>query len=297
MQEGTRLLEQADTNAEPALALFDRALELRSRLPTEIPVHAFNLAACWLSRADALARIQGLDWTTQALAAYDEALALLRPLPLADDARYSRRLAITYQNRALVLAAQNPPAMGEAADALATAAQVLEEAGPFDDRLQLVAVVWMNLANVRAMEGTPESDVAARDAAERAIAHVTAYEREHIGAAQVGLSARAVICQTIARRLPAIAPGETSDDVHEATDVVEDGLTIVRHWERQGPSPFRGIAADLFRFGARVYIHFQPHFLSEFVRENLDPEESSQDFVESAEIQDVAHEIARYTTS
>ncbi|HEX4346783.1 MAG TPA: hypothetical protein VHZ73_04385 [Vicinamibacterales bacterium] len=295
MKEGIRLLEESTSNGEAALALFDRALELRSRLPMDVPAHAYGLAACWLNRADALARIGGLDWTTHALGAYDEAVALLRPLALDDDVRFPRRLAIAYQNRALVLVSQDPPATADAAATLTEAIAVLEQSGAFDDREHLLAVVWMNLANVHAIAGTDGSDLAARHAAQHAIAQVAPHEREYIGAAQVGLSARVVVCQTIARRLPNVAAGDTMpEEVHEATDFVDEGLSVVRHWEQQGPTPFRNIAADLFRFGARVYIHYQPHFLNEFVRENLDPEGSSQEYVESAEMQNVAHELAPY---
>jgi hypothetical protein len=81
-----------------------------------MPVHAYGLAACWLNRAEALTRL-GAAHRALALGAYDEALALLRPLPLGDDARFCKRLAIVHQNRALVLASQN---LAATADAIAT---------------------------------------------------------------------------------------------------------------------------------------------------------------------------------
>jgi hypothetical protein len=84
------------------------------------------------------------------------------------------------------------------------------------------------------------------------------------------------------------------EDVHEATDVVDEGLSVIRYWEQRGPTPFRGIAADMFRFGTRLYIHFQPHFLNEFVSENLNPEDSSPEYVSSEEMQAVAREVAQY---
>src|SRR5690348_13469524 len=71
------------------------------------------------------------------------------------------------------------------------------------------------------------------------------------------------------------------EDVHDATDLVDEGLSLVRCWEQRGLTHFRGLAGDLFRFGARVYGGYQPHFLSEFVRENMDPRRSSRDYVES----------------
>jgi len=106
MKEGIRLMQSGDNTdaTDAALLCFDRALELRCQLPTDVPRHAYGLAACWLNRAEALTR-PGPAHHALVLDAYDKALTLLRPLPLHDDARFSKRLAIAYQNRALVHAA------------------------------------------------------------------------------------------------------------------------------------------------------------------------------------------------
>ena len=94
-------------------------------------MHAYGLAACWLNRAEALTRL-GPAQHAQTLHAYDEALALLRSLPLADDVRFSKRLAIAHQNRALVLAAQNPPATTDAIASLHEAVAALDHAEAMD---------------------------------------------------------------------------------------------------------------------------------------------------------------------
>ncbi len=72
MKEGIRLTQSG--NDADALLYFDRARELRRRLPTEVPIHAYGLAACWLNRAEALTRL-GPDQHPLALRAYDEGLA------------------------------------------------------------------------------------------------------------------------------------------------------------------------------------------------------------------------------
>ena len=63
-----------------------------------------------------------------------------------------------------------------------------------------------------------------------------------------------------------------------ATDAVDDGMTLARYWEARGERCFRGLASELFRFGARIYQMHQPQFLTEFLLENLDPSESSDAF-------------------
>jgi hypothetical protein len=71
-----------------------------------------------------------------------------------------------------------------------------------------------------------------------------------------------------------------------ATDAVEEGLELARHWEARGEARFRPLLTDLFRFGVAVYQSHQPQFLSEFVVENLDPARSS--FAEDMEMHALA---------
>lgn len=292
MEEGIRLM-QSGNHADAALLFFDRALELRRRLPADTPMHGYGLAACWLNRAEALTCL-GPAHHTLALRAYDEALALLRPLPIEGDTRLSTRLAIAHQNRALVLAAQNPPATADAIAALLDAIAVLDRAEAMNvpEREYLLAVVWMNLANIQASEATIGSDVAARDTAQRALALLRAYEYENAAAAEAGLKARHVLCHIAARRLSVQAGSETvMAHVHEATDLADEGLSLVREWERRGVDRFRDVASDLFRFGALVYACYQPHFLREFLSDQLNPQQSSHSYIRSSEMQDAAREI------
>jgi hypothetical protein len=181
--------------------------------------------------------------------------------------------------------------------ALTDAIVILEHAEAMDlrEREYLLAVVWMNVANIQAADTTTASDRAAREAARRTLALVKVCEHEDPAAAEVGLKARHVLCRIAAGRLAAQVGGETvmADDVHDATDLADEGLDLVREWERRGVDRFRSLASDLFRFGARVYAHYQPHFLPEFVGEQLDARHSSQSYVESPEMQDVAREVVR----
>ncbi len=294
MEEGIRLMQSGhDTDA--AIRCFDRALELRRLLPAGVPLYSYGLAACWLNRAEALTRL-GTGYQTMALNAYDEALVLLRLLPLGDDARFSTRLAIAHQNRALALAAQSPPQTADAIDSLVDAIAVLDQAGAMDGRERdyLLAVVWMNLANIRASQDTIASDLAGLEAARRALALVKEHEHKYAAAAEAGLKARHVLCHIAARRLSVQERKETAlEDVHDATDLADEGLSLVREWERRGIDHFRSLASDLFRFGARVYACYQPHFLREFLSEQLDARQSAPSYVQSREMQDAAREIVR----
>jgi hypothetical protein len=278
-----------------ALACFEAARDLRLALPIEsVPAFRYGLAACWLNRGDALMRIGDAGRRVDALRSYDEGLDVLGGLVLADDPRFSRRMAIAHQNRGLILLAQDPPVVGEAVASFTRALAVLDDecAAAIDDRQYLQAATWVNLANARALGRDAESSTAAREAAIRALALVAETEREQPESADIGLQARHVICHLVARRLsaPIADAAAMTDAVHEATDTADDGLSLAGGWERKGVTRFRPLACDLFRFGARVYAIYQPHFLDEFLADHMDPDRSSADFVNSDEIRSAADE-------
>jgi tetratricopeptide (TPR) repeat protein len=299
MKRGIALLDEGRHDAAAqALVYFDRALEMRLTLPYHAdPILRFGLAACWLNRADALARLGDRSQVAAALAAYDEGIVVLRDLPMADDPRFPRRLAIAHQNRGLALQAQGAARLADAIASFEHAIAVLDgdQGRAIPDRPYLLATVSVNLASARVSEETTASDSLARAAALRAMDLMADVEVDDADAAEVGLKARHVLCRTVARRLsePAAGADTMPPDVHEATDAVDDGLGLARKWEQKGVARFRSVAVDLFRFGALVYARYQPHFLDEFIRENLDPARSSIDYVESDEIQSAAREAQR----
>jgi hypothetical protein len=302
MKRGIGLMGESQPGAvTEAIACFDRALALRRQLPVDhVPLFGYGLAACLLNRADALMLLRDANQVVAALHAYDEAIVVLRTLPLDDDLRYRRRLAIAHQNLGLTLQTQRGTSSEDAIDAFTNALTILdhEQAIRIDDRQYLQAAVWMNLANARAAATTVGAETQARDAALHAISLVSVLEVDDADAAEVGLKARHVLCQTIANRLsrPAVDDDAVQADVHAATDAVDDGLGLVRQWEHKGVSRFRRIAYDLFRFGARVYGHYQPQFLQEFIRDNIDPARSSPAYVNSAEIQSAVQEALSFTS-
>ena len=290
MKRGISLMNDPAATAE-ALACFDQALDIRRQLPiAEVPLFRYGLAACLLNRADALVRLGGETHLEQALLAYDEGIAVTRDLELNTDPRYPRRLAVAYQNRGLALALRGD--LDAALGSFEAAALLLEDdvSEAIEDRRYMRAAVWMNLANARIASGQPALETPAHDAALRAIAAVDGLETEDPGYADIGLRARHVLCRVAANRLSASPHGATADDVHAATDAVDEGLELVRQWEQRGEPRFRDLACDLFRFGARVYATFQPQFLDEFVADNTDPAKSSPAYVEDPAVRAASQE-------
>lgn len=293
MKRGIALLEESRREAPiDALQCFDDALELRRRIPADhSPLQSYLLAACLLNRADALVRFNDSGPLAAALASYEEGIDVLQTLPLAEDARYPRHLAMAHQNRALALHLGGD-ASGAAA-ALSDALAVLhnDDASGIDDLAYLRAVVWLNLANLHAADPAVESRNEARTAAAAALALIAATEESDFQSAAVGLQARHVFCRVCADTLAESSEDDDMpEDVHDATDVVDAGLALVHSWERRGVEAFRTVAFDLFRFGVRVYARYQPQFLDEFIAENVDPAQSSAGYVDSPDMTMAVHE-------
>ena len=149
-------------------------------------------------------------------------------------------------------------------------------AGP--ENRPVLACALMNRGNVL-LRLTPPEPVRARESAEQALALVADAEDQELLAAETGLKARHILCRAIASQLADGAGPIAPDDlVAAATDAVDDGMKLARHWEARGERRFRDLAVELFRFGARAYQMHQSHFLTEFLLENLDPCQSRDAF-------------------
>jgi len=296
MKRGIAFLEEPRREAAiDALHCFDEALEMRRRIPLDhSPFQVYLLAACLFNRADALVRMGDVGPIAAALTSYDEGIAALRQIPLGENPLFPRRLALGLQNRGLALQARGREGDADASAAsFADALTVLDE--PYSQNIEdlsyMRGVMWLNLANLRAMQESDDGHVAAREAAGHALEAVARREADDPNAAAAGLQARHVLCRVCAQGLSRAADNEAMpEDVHEATDAVDDGLELIRSWEQRGVPFFRPLAYDLFRFGARVYARYQPQFLDEFIADNMNAAASSQDYVESPEMMMAAHE-------
>jgi tetratricopeptide (TPR) repeat protein len=198
---------------------------------------------------------------SEALACFDQALDLRSSLPLDESPPLRHGLAACWLNRAdALMRLGGAPQVAEAVRSCDKAIELLRtlplDAAAITDPPYLLAVVWVNLAGILSAQGTSESEARALSAAIQAIALVAGEESEDLAAAEVGLRARHALCRTFAGRLSSLRPGLDAmpDDVHEATDAVDDGLALIRRWEQKGVARFRDVACGLFRFGSRVYL-------------------------------------------
>ncbi|MGH7976377.1 MAG: hypothetical protein ACREC8_06915 [Limisphaerales bacterium] len=294
MKRGIAILDaNAADNLPEAIGYFDKAIELRRALPlAKNPMFPYGLAAGWMNRGDALTRLESEKNLAEALRSYDEALKLLRDLPLDANPLFRRRLAIAWQNRGLVLQKQN--LLAEAAQSFEEAIAVLqnERAVEISGRNQILAAVWLNLANVLISQKINEAAAEARAAAKRTLSLVSQTEEKDLRDVEAGFKARHILCQAVAQLLAKknLPDSEIRNFVAEATDAVDEGLALARKWEFQDVQQFRPLAQQLFHFGARIYQMYQPHFLTEFLLENFDPAQSPNTFVRNPEMQAAALE-------
>ena len=293
---GLALLEEnTPASLREAVGCFDEAIELRTVLPLAAnPWFRYGLIAGWMNRGDALTRLGSADDLSEALRCYDEALTHLRELPMNESPLFIKRLAIAWLNRGFTLMKQATPVSGtgavESFREARAAARNFFSANPVAGAV-LLAGAWMNLANALVQLSPPEADDA-RKATNEALKLCRPTEPNDPSVAEVGFKARHILCQALARLLTedGLPPTQRDALVAEAAEAVDDGMALARQWEARGANQFRSQAADLFHFGCRVYQTHQPHFLTEFLLENLDPARSDGAFANDLQMHSSARD-------
>lgn len=299
MKRGIALLNENTTaSLIDSLPWFEQAIALRRSLPLrENPWYRYALAAGWMNRGDALTRLGSTENLAEAIRSYDHSLVLLRTLDLESHRLFRARLALAWMNRGLALQAQETPVSLRAALESFDEALALVRNPPARacaENRSILACALTNRGNALLRISPPEPALA-RHSAEHALTLIVGDEEQDVLAAETGLKARYIVCQAVATQLldhtTTIAP---EDLVAAATDAVEDGMKLARHWETRGEHRFRSLAGELFRFGALAYQMHQSHFLTEFLLENLDPRQSHDAFPADSEMHSTAGEaIAR----
>jgi tetratricopeptide (TPR) repeat protein len=277
-----------------ALSCFERAIAWRRSLPLrETPWYRYLLAAGWMNRGDALTRLGSTENLGAAVSSYDQALALLQTLDLANDPRFRKRLALAWMNRGVTLQAPG------------TASSVLEALASFDEAIALFreptvvndsearSILTCGLTNrgnaLLLIERA--APALARASVEEALALIAGLEQQEVSAAETGLKARHILCRAIALQLADHGATPVSEDLVAAvTDVVDDAMKLARSWEVRDEHRLRDLAEELFQFGARAYQIHQPHFLAEFLLENLDPRQTAGVFPPNQKLHSAASE-------
>jgi tetratricopeptide (TPR) repeat protein len=272
INRGMVLLDDGSREAlTEALSCFESAIALRQRLPLdENKFFVWGLSAAWMNCADVLTRLGSAEQVERALHAYDEAIALLVRMPLDEHPTYRARLSLAWMNRGLAAQAQDSPeSLVEAVRCYTRSIeQYLGKTPSNSEQRRVLSCAHLNRGHAFLNSEQAKCEQARQDAFS-ALRLAGEFERSESLAARIGLQARHLLCRAIAHQADC---GEVSEDwIGETTDAVDDGMALARHWRRAGESGLEDIEAELFRFGALIYRLCQPHFLTEFLLESLDP--------------------------
>ena len=282
-------LAEAVVSYDAAIALL-RAESLAGRDPVR-----HELGVAWMNRGNALQKQATGASLTEAVHAYNEAITLVRALPIATDPVFRNCLGAAYLNRGHALLQLADDAGLAAATRSHEEAVTLLRSLPVGRvpayRLNLAGAL-INLANALLIGSEPDKLEQARTAAIDALTLTAERENTASEFADLGLKARRVLCEALGQLLFAAGSDEAAVIrlAAEASDAVDSGLALARHWESLGVPHFRPLAARLFRFGAQLYQLHQPQFLAEFLLENLDPAHSPGALPTSGEFHTIAAE-------
>lgn len=249
-----------------AVTYFDRAIDLRKSLPLDqSPVFPWGLAAAWMNRADALSRIDRTENLEEIIRSFDQAIEVLTGMQPDAHPSQPSRIAVAWMNRGLALETSDPT---EALSSLNNAISICEgipadHAGAEEGRRVYIGA----LLNKTVLQSGTAPD-AAWPEAKRVLELTQPLETTELMAAEIGLRARYLLCRLFAT----VQPKETDDWITEMTDAIDEGLNLARHWLQKDVPVLQPLAAELFRFGLNAYIMWQPHFLAEFILDNLDPD-------------------------
>ncbi len=241
-----------------ALDCFERAIALREELPWRVqPRTAWGLAAALINRGDVLRRLAEPQ-PLAALQSYQRAIEVLEAVPLDGNPAFPERLLLAWINLATTEGELHRLDVAlrsfEVADALF--ADWRTEFRP--ERVLLQSMLCVNRSRVLMDLGRFE---AACDESDRGVKVLAPLEPGGGLIAEAGIRSRAMRCRALASWLDRPGHRDFGEDwIAAATDEVEEAIGIVR---RSGVE--LGLAADLVRYGARIYRACQPQFLAEFI--------------------------------
>lgn len=246
-----------------ALECFEQAIAIRRELPwREQPLIAWGLAAGLINRGDALRRLV-LPRREEALASYAQAIEVLDVVPLDEAPAFPERLILAWLNRGTTAGEMQRTNL--ALDCFAQAESLLSKwaTGFRPERILLESMLKVNRARLLLEVGRVEDACAESD---HGVQVLRPLEPGEGLIAEAGIRARAIRCRALADWLDQPGSREPEGDwIAAATDSVEEAISI---FKRSGMA--RDSAADLVRYGARIYRACQPQFLAAFLRECLE---------------------------
>lgn len=222
----------------------------------------------WMNRGHARLLQGNATALAAALVAYEQAIAVLRTLPLDENPAWANSLGAAWMNRGQLL--HRLHGLARAKDALASfdaAVAVLQPLASGENpwARRNLAGTQLNRANLLLDLARPAEAAAA---ARVALALCLAQQRTDPVEADLALKARRSLGDALGQLL--VAPRANQDALAaEASDVVDEALAVIRHWRLRDETAFRSLAGRFFRYGTQLYRFHQPHFLAEFIRENL----------------------------
>jgi tetratricopeptide (TPR) repeat protein len=227
-----------------------------------------DLGIAWMNRGHSQLLLNNPTGDAAALAAYAEAIALLRPLPPAGNPSWANSLGAALMNYGQLLHRVHGTARADEALAAFEAAAAVLRPLPAEDNpwpRRNLAGTQINRANLLLdLQRWTEAAAAAREA----LALSQPGELGGLVDADLTLKARRALGDALGQLL--VAPGADQEALAvEASDVVDDAMALIRHWAARGEKNFRPLAVRFFHYGTHLYRFHQPHFLAEFIRENL----------------------------
>ncbi len=252
-----------------------------------------HLAALWLNCGNLYWLAREAIPAAEAIAAYQKALSYANELPRSE-AKYARLTASIWLNNGNVCK-ESPKASERtyAATCFTEAQRILRPHAKEDapDICLEFASILANQANHLATQIDSESEfLELIETAQEALDGVTPLEQDNILAAQISINARRALCQAYGFRLYKMDGMLEESFYQEATDLVDAGLELIRHWEHRGMHHLRPLARRFFRLGEQLYRIRQPRFLAEFILETLDPAHNQGALCHDPEMCQIARE-------
>lgn len=278
-----------------ALQCYERAITTLRALPLADPQVRHELALATMNRANAFQRQHTEASLAAAVRCYDEAIAFFRTLPLDANPDARNSLGAAWMNRGHAFFVRgDATSLVEAVRSQREAVALLRTL-PLEahrsHRINLAAALMNEANTLILLDDAATAATLARESVDAA----RPGESEDPVLADIGLKARRALCGAIGRLLA--RAGETPERLDaladEASDVVDDGLALARHWETHGAPHLRAVGTRLYRFGAELYRVHLPDFLAEFLLEHIDPQRATGAITDAAELHAIAaHAIA-----